>query len=342
MPRHFKVSWEGQSFAARAGDLLLDAALRSGVDMRHDCRVGHCGTCSVNVRHGFTLGGATGEPGCIRACQARIFSDLELVPNPAPEPISVRGSVAELRSVSHNVYEVALDLRDPLDWLPGQYCNVRFRGYPARSFSPTANMQTGAFDNYLRFHIRQVRGGCVTPNLGNSIAVGHKVTVEGPFGAAYHRTGRTERLILVGSGTGCAPIWAVFCAAIAENPARHIVLICGAREPRDFYMMKALHHASKFGAVRILPMFDRLPAARMGPIMRGTPADGLPELTTDDLVYAAGAPRLVEAVAARASEAGAVFFADPFEAGAAGSANGIVGGLKQLATSVPTMFRRAS
>jgi hypothetical protein len=44
----------------------------------------------------------------------------------------------------------------------------------------------------------------------------------------------------------------------------------------------------------------------------GTPAEHLPPLTATDLVYAAGSPRLVEAVSRAAARVDAEFYADPF------------------------------
>jgi hypothetical protein len=46
----------------------------------------------------------------------------------------------------------------------------------------------------------------------------------------------------------------------------------------------------------------------------GTPAQYLPEICPSDLIYAAGSPRVVEAVGHAASSAGAAFHADPFVA----------------------------
>ena len=47
----------GDAFHARAGQTLLDAALMAGVDLPHDCRSGHCGTCRCAVVEGAVDGG---------------------------------------------------------------------------------------------------------------------------------------------------------------------------------------------------------------------------------------------------------------------------------------------
>ena len=72
MTRSCRIEVNGQSFSARAGDILLDAALINGVDMPFDCRSGNCGSCLVAIKSGQVdyLGGhgAEAEAGSCLAC----------------------------------------------------------------------------------------------------------------------------------------------------------------------------------------------------------------------------------------------------------------------------------
>ena len=43
MQRICKVTLNNESYLANCGDLLLDWALTSGIDLPHDCRAGICG-----------------------------------------------------------------------------------------------------------------------------------------------------------------------------------------------------------------------------------------------------------------------------------------------------------
>ncbi len=49
MRKKCRVAIDDQVFFASCGDVLLDAALINGIDIPHDCRSGHCGTCRVRV-----------------------------------------------------------------------------------------------------------------------------------------------------------------------------------------------------------------------------------------------------------------------------------------------------
>ncbi|RFB85514.1 hypothetical protein B5K08_26210 [Rhizobium leguminosarum bv. trifolii] len=311
--KKFTVTVDDHEFVARPGEILLDAAVAAGVELPHDCRIGHCGTCTVEVTNGITVGGETGQCDRVRACQAYVFSNLEIAVEETPKPSQIAGRITEIQEVAEGVVEVTIAPNRRFEFLPGQYCGLQFRGFPKRNFSPTACMSSASFGYNLKFHIKRVRSGQVTPFLGSRIRTGHPVRIEGPFGVAYHRNGRANRLVLAGSGTGFAPIWAIVSAALSESPGREIVLVCGTREYRSFYMAKALEFAAKHKRVSVIPTLEQLP--RVSKLLaEGTPAHHLPDLTEDDMVYAAGSPKMVSHVAEMARVAGADFYADPFEA----------------------------
>lgn len=312
MARLNRIGLNGQQFQARAGERLLDAAMASGIDMPHDCRAGRCGSCLTRVVSGTTLGGETRVPGLVHACQAMVFSDLELEVEPLPPVDRLAGQVRYVTEVGRDIVELVIQPARPLQILPGQYCRFRFRGHPARPFSPTAALGSLGDDGHIRLNVKRVRDGRVTPHLGHAIKVGHGVQIEGPFGHAFLRPGRVERLVLVGSGTGFAPIWAVAAAALRENPERRIVLVAASRTCDAFYMAPALVLASHYPAVAIVAAVEEITRASHG-LLPGRPTDHMPVLGPDDIVYAAGSPRMVDALGDAAVAAGATFYADPFE-----------------------------
>ncbi|MFY0736457.1 2Fe-2S iron-sulfur cluster binding domain-containing protein [Aurantimonas sp. NFXS3] len=313
MAPNLSISLNGRhSFGGKCGDLILDAALRSGVDLPHDCRSGYCGSCTISLEKGLIFGGETASAGQVRACQARLFSDLAIRVDPTPPTVVVSGNISTIETIAKNTVAVSILTKSAMEILPGQYCKVKFKGFPERCFSPTADMQTGGFSRHLLyFHIKQTQDGRVTPEIGTRINVGHKVRVTGPLGHAYHRRGRDNRLVLVGTGTGFAPIWAVAAAALEENPDREIALIAGTRRASSFYMGSALRHAARYSNVKILPFVDDMPS-HVPLIYRGGLKERLPKITPDDIVFAAGAPVIVEDVKRYAERAGATFYSDPF------------------------------
>jgi 3-phenylpropionate/trans-cinnamate dioxygenase ferredoxin reductase subunit len=310
-----------EAFHARSGQLLLDAALAAGVDMPHDCRAGRCGSCLTCVEHGMTLGGSTLQAGMIHACQARVFSDLSISVEQLPPVSRTRATLLNIHEIATDILEVTMKPERPLEALAGQYCKFTFRGCPPRPFSPTASLKSIENDGLVRLNIKRVRGGRVTNELGRTVLKGQAVTIEGPFGHAFLRPGSARRLVLIGSGTGFAPMWSVAAAALSEDPSRSLFLIGATRTVASAYMAPALELAMRYPNVDVRLVIDELKGRfGDGSVVGGNALDNVPAINGRDIVYAAGAPKMVEAVGACANGAGAIFYADPFKPMAKASA----------------------
>ena len=307
-----RLEINGNAISARRGDVLLDAALLNGIEIPYDCRSGLCGTCRVRVLDGRVFGGKA-DADTVYACQSRIVSDLRIDVEDVPETVTLPGVVADLTSLAPDTCEVSIELSEPPEYIPGQYYSVRFRGFPARYFSPTAPLDWPYDETLVRFHITRVPNGRVSSALGKRIRAGHRVKLEGPFGSAYLRRFHGQRLVLVASGSGFAPIWSIAEAAIKMEPRREIVLIASSRRVASLYMVPALCRLALFPNVTIIPVTWE-PQDVTAAVRGGKPTDHLPTLTPHDIIFAAGAPEMVRAVARIAADAGAECYSDPFEA----------------------------
>jgi len=321
MGRVCSLEINGDVISARRGDLLLDAALLNGVEIPHNCRSGHCGTCRVRLLDGRVFGGKADDGESVYACQSRIVSDLRVAVEDVPDTVTLSGVVAELIPLAPDVCEVCIETTEPPEYTPGQHYLVQFRGFPARCYSPTAPLDWPCDETLMRFHIRRVRNGRVSSALGKRIRAGHRVKLEGPFGSAYLRPFHNRRLVLVASGSGFAPIWSIAESAIKMDPRRKIVLIVSARSLESLYMVPALCRLALFPNVVIIPVVSQNQDVTSA-IRGGRPTDHLPELTPSDIVFAAGAPEMVSAVARVAGAACAKCYTDSFEASAPDTATG--------------------
>jgi NAD(P)H-flavin reductase len=327
----------GHEFYARRGDFLLDAALAAGIELPHDCRSGHCGTCLVRVKKGMTVCGEGGTQGMVHACQARVVTDLELAVEPVPESVITSAAVSGLRQLAADVVEARIGLTEPVSYLPGQYYKVQFRGYPARCFSPTMPMAGMPDEEALRFHIRRVPGGRVSSALGAEIQTGHPVKLMGPFGNAYLRPNLRNRLVLISSGTGFAPIWSIAEAALGEDLERRIVVVAAARDLQSFYMKPALRMMMDLRNVTIIPVVDKAPQQPAKGVRIGHATEFLPALRPDDIIYACGGPKMVDAAKEKAMAVGAEFYADPFIAQGGGQDNMVFKAVNRVTGLLPAM-----
>lgn len=312
MSKSFQVSvGDTGKFRARRGETLLDAALINGVDIPHDCRSGHCGSCRCKVESGKVEGGETDTPGDVLACKARVVSDVSISIEETPPVETYAGRLRAIENLPGDVVELTIATKHHVHYFPGQYLQVKFAGFPARCYSPTAPLEGPVDRDAIRLQIRRIPKGRISSALGDSILPGHKVKIHGPYGSAYLRQGLTNRLVLVSGGAGFAPIWSIAHAALCETPDREIVVVAGANRRSDLYMARALLRLVAFPKVQVIATL-RESDRPDSPFQIGTPLDFIPQLTNADIVYACGAPQMVAGVAAVARAAGACCYVDPF------------------------------
>lgn len=311
MTARVHVTINGKSFPARRGELLLDAALNNGIALPHDCRAGHCGTCCVRLVSGQVAGGEGAEPGIVHACQCRVVGNVVVEQRQPSGVRDVDGVLSSLRALSADVLEVGIRTERALPYHAGQYAQVRFNGYPSRPFSITHPMHEHPSSGTMWFHVRRMNGGHVTAALGERIKPGHRVTLSGPFGSAHFRPNIDARLILVSTNTGFAPIWSIAVAALREAPERSMTIIAGGRTLDALYMAPALVRLASFPNVVVVPVCSM--QQNVSPaVLPGRPTDYLPPLLSTDVVYACGAPAMVDSVKSIAMRVGVACHADPF------------------------------
>jgi 3-phenylpropionate/trans-cinnamate dioxygenase ferredoxin reductase subunit len=311
MSRSHLITINGNSFLARRGELLLEAALSNGIDLPHDCRAGHCGTCCVRLVSGAVQGGKGSEPGIVHACQCRIAGDAVIEGKQPSDVRTVEGVLSSLRALSPEVMEVGIRPVRALHYHAGQYAQVRFSGYPSRPFSITHPLVGSRVGRSVWFHVRRTKDGRVTSSLGRRIKPGHGVKLTGPYGSAHFRPNLDGRMILVATNTGFAPIWSIAVAALRENPERRMMIIVGGRTIESLYMGPALLQLARFPNVLVLPVCST-PQTLTTSVKLGRPTDHLPRLLPTDVLYACGAPAMVDSIRSIAARFGAVCYADPF------------------------------
>jgi len=207
--------------------------------------------------------------------------------------------------------EVGIRTDRALPYRAGQYAQVRFSGYPSRPFSITHPMRGNPNSGSVWFHVRRMKDGRVTSSLGKRITPGHRVKLTGPYGSAHFRPNLDGRLILVATSTGFAPIWSIAVAALRENPERRMMIIAGGRTIESLYMGPALVQLGRFSNVFVVPVCST-PQTLTTAVKPGRPTDYLPRLLPTDVLYACGAPGMVDSIKSIAALIGAVCYADPF------------------------------
>lgn len=264
MSYRITLSETADTFEAEAGEPLLEAAERAGFPLVHDCRFGGCGACRVKLLEGrvdyeefpFGLTEEEAEEGYALACQACAQGDLTISATLLSEghiPADVHvATIERLEKLSHDVTHLVLRIptASEVTFHPGQYLNVLLDDGSPRSFSMASPHRGELFD----FHIRRVPGGHFTGLLETDYQPGDTLDVELPLGTFRHDADSPRELLLVGGGTGLAPLKSIIESLMDEPGSPGLTLYWGVRRAEDLYLDDQLRHWA-----RTLPNFRYVP-----------------------------------------------------------------------------------
>lgn len=329
----------GKSFTSRTGESVLDAALRQGILLPHQCKTGTCGACRARVVDGEAACLPGAQPAALSPeeagqgmhllCCTQAASDLHIecaeiphIPGIAVRKLPVR--VAALERLAPDVMRVLLQPPpgQHLYYAAGQYVDVLLPGNRRRSYSLATPTREG--QEKLELHIRHLPGGLFTDQVFGKLKARDVLRIEGPFGTfGMHDGASTAPAILLASGTGFAPIKALVEQLLATGSQRPVHLYWGGRKREDLYQHAlCLEWAQALaGRLAYVPVLSDAPASdgwagRTGWVHEAVLQDHA-DLSQHE-VYACGAPAMVEAArrdfAARAGMRARAFFADAFVA----------------------------
>lgn len=225
----------GRRLSVEDGESVLDAALRSGLNLSHSCKGGNCAACRARLLSGrvaYPSGRPAGltsreeERGFVLLCQAHPLEPLivEALEVRRSEEIEVKRlpcRVEKMCRLTHDVMAVYLRLPavEPLKFLAGQYIDVLLSGGRRRSFS----LASPPAERLLEIHVRRVPGGEFTGHVFGDMREKSLLRIEGPLGAFYLRDS-SRPLLFVAGGTGYAPVKGIltelFAQRCATNTAR--------------------------------------------------------------------------------------------------------------------------
>ncbi|MFE9206681.1 globin domain-containing protein [Micromonospora sp. NPDC007230] len=160
----------------------------------------------------------------------------------AAEAVNPPWWVAEVLGHERRAFDLAvLTLRPQylLPFAPGQSIGVSHPAVRAWRYYSPANAPRA--DGTLELHVRAAPGGAVSSRLVYGCAVGDQVHLAAPVGDRLTLwPAGTSDLLLLGSGTGWAPLKSLVEQVAAEGSRRRVDLYVGARSPGEFYDNEAI------------------------------------------------------------------------------------------------------
>ena len=245
-----KNSSTGLMFNVNEGESILTAALRQSVMLPYSCKNGTCGSCKGAVESGevhypfnppLALSREEIGEGYALLCQAEPIEDLVIRVREieAVRDIQVRkmpARVIEKTLLTPGIMRIKIKLPNAqrLQFLAGQYIDILLADGKRRAFSIASAPH---FEDVIDLHIRHIDGGGFTGWVFEEMKVRDILRLEGPLGTFFIRNDKIDRpMILMGGGTGFAPLKSMVEDLLAHHDTRPLHLFWGVRNHAELYM----------------------------------------------------------------------------------------------------------
>lgn len=251
------------------GETVLQAAFRQGITLMHGCKEGQCSACKSvlldgDAEHGdfstFALSESEQAEGKVLLCRLFPNSDLEiellnydeeLLANWIPAK-KISGVISAIDILTHDIrqFDVKLDL--PMRFNAGQFADLTLPGTAVTRAYSMANppSETGT----LSFIIKIYPQGAFSEQLAKRLQVGDPIALEGPFGTSFRNKNHTGPTLLVGGGSGMAPLWSILNDLVQSGERQPVRLYYGARTQRDLlYLEEIAALGSKLADFAFIP-----------------------------------------------------------------------------------------
>lgn len=316
------VTFNGTQYECEKNESVLETLTRHGVFVPSSCRSGICQTClmkaiqgqpPIEAQQGLRESQRAGN--YFLSCICKPCGDME-VALPSAEALSkVNVTVVAKMPLNDNITQFFLQCKTAFDYRAGQFINIHRADGLIRSYS-IASLQNE--NRIIEIHVKKLMSGQMSNWLHTSIAIGDTLEISGPYGECFYNANDTEQpILLIGTGSGLAPLLGVVRDALSRQHRGSIHLFHGSHSAADLYFVNDLKKLEeKYDNFRYVPCVSDDEKIVQGVSGR---VDIVALTSIKKLsgwrVYLCGNPDMVKSTKRKAYLAGASLkeiFADPF------------------------------
>lgn len=238
------IKFEGKSYSCAEQETVLDTFLRNGIETSFSCRSGICQVCLMrsnqnNVSEAAQIGlrKSLVERNYFLSCQCIPISNMDVI-QPRPADIFNRVVVYKKEWMSKDICRVLLESATQLYYHAGQFINLLRDDGLLRSYSLAS---VPFVDVHLEIHVKRIPNGQMSNWILDQLQEGDELEFQGAIGDCYYRSGNEQQnILLVGTGTGLAPLIGIIRDALMSGHKGEIYLYHGSRFQDNVYFRDTL------------------------------------------------------------------------------------------------------
>ncbi len=238
-----KLTLDDQSYNCDPKQTVLEALLSQNVVVPYGCRQGVCHSCLMRSMDGAPPEEA--QPGLkdaqiaqdqFLACQCYPEQDMQISLLDHNQLVSA--TVISNEKLTDEIIRLILEPDEKLEHHAGQFVNLQREDGLLRSYS-IANIPSASAT--LEFHIRKLENGQFSQWVYNDLKVGDRLEIHTPQGDCFYVPGKPQQnLLLIGTGTGLAPLAGIITDALSNQHSGSIHLFHGSRDASGLYLVDTM------------------------------------------------------------------------------------------------------
>ncbi len=315
------ITFEGKSYECRSGERVLDCLMRHGVMLPSSCRSGVCQTCMVRAVNGVPpvvaqngIKDTLRAQGYFLACVCEPESDIEISLVDSAT-VRNRATLVSRERMNESVLRLRMTCGSAFEYRAGQFINlIRPGDELVRSYS-LASLPS---ENELELHVKRVPDGRMSNWIFDELEVGQELEFYGPSGDCFYLPGnRDASLLLIGTGTGLAPLYGIMRNALAQEHTGPIHFFHASLATPGLYMMDEMYALASASA-----NMTYTPCVLKGETPRGGVQGNIVDIVQSNMknlagwrIYLCGDPPIVDALKRACFLSGATMqniHSDPF------------------------------
>jgi len=296
----YSISYNSRQLSCRDNETILEAFHRQGVTLSFSCSKGSCQVCMMQCDEGrippdsqHGLSPDYIDKGYFLPCSCYPVSNMHLQDIPANAQFQI-GLVDRKEILSDTICRLYIEPSRALDYLPGQYINLR---RPDDGLTRSYSLASIPEDYFLELHIRRMQNGRMSSWIFDKLEPGVEIEIQGTMGNCCYAPDMNSDspLVLAGRGTGMAPLIGVLRDALQHGHSGPIHAYHAGADNSDLYLQQEL--SALAGVYRNIRYYECLDDALPPTSVTSPLAEAIASLQTDiqnGIAYLAGSGDFID------------------------------------------------
>jgi len=244
-----KITFENNEYECSSSETVLECLRRHGVAYPYSCQSGVCQSCLTHSLDGTPpkdsqsgLKPTQAAQNYFLACICKPEQDLKIsLPNASEDQVILTRVISKTM-LNNDIVKLSLASPENYRYFPGQFLNLRKNNVLMRSYSIASVPQ---LDETIDLHIRKLPEGRVSGWVHDQLNIGDEVSISEAKGDCFYTVGDPEKnMLLIGTGSGLAPLYAIARDALEKGHRGTIKLYHGSQNASGLYLRQELQTLS--------------------------------------------------------------------------------------------------